>query len=151
MQCRSTFKLSTIAIPLAIACGLLASSVAAKADSNDRPCFNRTLYGNYGFTIIGEILAPGIPIRGLTMAHYDGNGKFTQVDHIVTNSYPPSQAWTPGSGTYTVNPDCTGVGVVNSPSNPEPVYLHFVVTDHGKQINQVVDANAVTAIGIKVD
>ncbi len=151
MQSRSTFKLSMVALPLAIVCGLLASSVAAKADSDDRPCSDRTLYGNYGFTIIGEILAPGIPVRGLSMAHYDGNGKFTQVDHIVNNGYPPAKAWTPGSGTYTVNPDCTGVGIVNSLSNPNPIYLHFVVTDHGKQINQVVDADAVTAIGIKVD
>jgi hypothetical protein len=151
MQSRSTFKLSMAAIPLAIVCGLLASSVVAKADSDDRPCSNRTLYGNYGFAITGEILAPGIPIRGLSMARYDGNGKFTQVDHIVTNGYPPSKAWTSGSGTYTVNPDCTGVAVINSPSNPEPVNVHFVITEHGKQINQVVDANAVTAIGNKVD
>jgi len=151
MQSRSTFKMSTIAILLAIVCGLLSSSVSAKADSDDRPCSNRTLYGNYGLTLIGEILAPGIQARGLVMQHYDGQGNVTQVDHIVINGNPPVKEWTPGTGTYSVNPDCTGVGVVNSPSVPDPVHLHFVVTDHGKQINEVVDGDATTTIGIKVD
>jgi hypothetical protein len=36
-----------------------------------------------------------------------------------------------------------------TPLNPE-VKLHFVVVRHGTEIHQVVDANAVTAIGIKV-
>jgi hypothetical protein len=31
------------------------------------------------------------------------------------------------------------------------IYLHFVVVNNGKQINQVVDSNAVTAVGIKVN
>ena len=74
------------------------------------------------------------------------------MDHIVFNGVPPTQEWTPGSGTYTVNPNCTGSAVINVPGNPlSPINLHFVVVKQGKEIHQVVDANAVTAVGNKVE
>jgi hypothetical protein len=73
----------------------------------------------------------------------------TPVDHVVVNGVPPTEEWAPGTGTYTVNPDCTGAAVLHTSFNPE-VKLHFVVVRHGTEIHQVVDANAVTAIGIKV-
>jgi hypothetical protein len=154
-------KISMTAAPMMIACFVLAMSSSARAQSNDaqpndrrsddRDCSNRTLHGDYGFTIEGVILGPDIPFRGLALQHYDGRGHITQVDHIVTNGVPPTEEWTPGTGTYSVNPDCTGKGVINSPSNPTPVSLHFVVVRRGKEIHQVVDANAVTAVGIKVE
>jgi hypothetical protein len=62
---------------------------------------------------------------------------------------PPAEEWTAGSGTYTVNPDCTGAAVINAPGNP-PINLHFVIVRQGKEIHQVVDSNAATAVGIRV-
>ena len=56
-----------------------------------------------------------------------------------------------GTGTYTVNPDCTGAGVINSSSAQGPLPIHFVVVNNGKQIFQVVDGNAVSTVGIKVN
>lgn len=42
------------------------------------------------------------------------------------------------------NPQC--------PGNPlSPINLHFVIAKDGREIHQVVDANAVTAVGNKVD
>jgi hypothetical protein len=74
------------------------------------------------------------------------------VDHVVFNGVPPTEEWTPGSGTYTINPNCTGSAVINVPGNPlSPINLHFVVVRQGKEIRQVVDANAVTAVGNKVE
>ena len=153
-------KVSLIAMPVVIACCSLMPGTPAQAQSAnlstfsqglDRGCSNKTLSGDYGFTIEGTILDANLPIRGLVLQHYDGRGHITQVDHVVTGGYPPAQDWTPGTGTYTVNPDCTGSGVINSPSNPVPVNIHFVIIDHGRQIKQVVDANAVVANGVKVD
>jgi hypothetical protein len=153
-------KVSMIAMPAMIAGCLLMSGALAQAQRENSPlfsqsseqgCSNRTLSGDYGFTIEGTILDANLPIRGLALQHYDGRGHITQVDHVVFGGYPPSQDWTPGTGTYTVNPDCTGSGVINSPSNPTPVAIHFVIVDHGRQIKQVVDANAVVANGVKVD
>jgi hypothetical protein len=69
------------------------------------------------------------PIRGVVMTHYDGEGNFTQVDRIVFNGVPPAIEWTPGSGTYHVNANCTGTGCgdMNGGSrirrSPRPGYL----------------------------
>jgi hypothetical protein len=136
--------------------GLLASvpvmAQSAKAESGGKPCSNRTLQGDYGFALEGVLIGPGLQLRGVVMQHYDGKGGLTQVDHIVTGGFPPPQEWTPGTGTYTVNADCTGSAVLTIPNNPDsPVNLHFVVVRRGREIRQVVDANAVTAVGVKVD
>src|SRR5260370_2370821 len=97
------------------------------------------------------ILGPNLPLRGLFMAHYDGEGNLTLVDHIVINGVPPvhSEEWRPGSGTYTVNPDCTGSAVIST-ANP-PIPLHFVVVNHGTAIHLVVDANPITVVSRRVD
>jgi hypothetical protein len=148
MQKKSMPRMSMFAIPLMIACGLLVSIASARADSN---CSNQTLHGDYGSTIEGEILGFG-PVRGVAMAHFDGKGNMTQVDHVVVNGILPALQWTPGFGTYTVNPDCTGTGQINIPGSPfSPVNLHFVVVRQGKEIRTVVDANAVTSVGIRRD
>ena len=129
----------------------LALAASSTLTAHGRECTNATLQGDYASQIEGTILGPNLPFRGLAMAHFDGKGNITQVDHIVFDGIPPAIEWTPGTGTYTVNPDCTGSAVINSPSGQGPVNLHFVVVNHGKQINQVVDANAVTAVAFKVD
>jgi hypothetical protein len=166
MTHQSISKVSMMAMPAMIAGYLLMSGALAQAQqqtastfSQERGCSNKTLVGDYGFTIEGTILDANLPIRGLALQHYDGRGHITQVDHVVDGGYPPPQEWTPGTGTYRVNPDCTGSAVIISPSSappgssgpPPPLNIHFVIVDHGKQIKQVVDANAVVANGVKVD
>jgi len=157
MQSKSVWKLSTVVTQIMIVFCLLAVGGTAVAQSSNTPasapdgngrCSNRTLNGSYGFALDGTFL-PATPFRGVVMQHYDGNGNITQVDHIVVYGAPPPQEWTPGSGTYTVNPDCTGAATLTTPAGI--IYLHFVVVNNGKQINQVVDSNAVTAVGIKVN
>jgi len=160
MQANLVSRVSMVAIPIMIVCGLLVAPsslrVAASSpqadDADTKVCTNHTLHGDYGFALEGEILGPGLQFRGVVMQHYDGKGSFTQVDHIVFNGVPPAEEWTPGSGTYTVNPNCTGSAVIIVPGNPlSPINLHFVVVRQGKEIHQVVDANAVTAVGNKVE
>jgi hypothetical protein len=158
MQTKSISRIVMAAAPMIFAYGLLASSAAAaqsESPASGAPaqhCSNRTLHGDYGFALEGEILGPNLPFRGVVMQHYDGKGNLTQVDHVVVNGVPPAEEWTPGSGTYTVNPNCTGSAVINVPGNPlSPVNLHFVVVRQGREIHQVVDANAVSAVGVKVE
>jgi len=92
------------------------------------------------------------PLRGVAMTHFDGAGKLTQVDHVVVNGMPPAINWRPGTGTYTVNSDCTGTAQINNVGGPQ-VNLRFVVVRQGKQIHTVVSdlANAATSVGIKVE
>ena len=157
MQWKSVTRMPMVAIPIMVVCGLLvaASSMGptARADNEDKMvCTDKTIQGDYGSQIEGTILGPNLPFRGLVRSHNDGEGNSTQVDHIVFNGIPPTIEWTPGTGTYTVNPDCTGSGVINSPSSQgPPITTHFIVVNHGKQTLGVVDGNAVTFVSYKID
>src|SRR5262249_42075224 len=145
-----TKAVTLTAAPVLLAFGMVVSATSP-AGGQIRRCSNFTLYGDYGFTIQGGILGPNLELPGLAMQHYDGRGPLTPVDHVTDNGAPPGQEWTPGSGTYQVNPDCTGSAVINTPASQFPLQVHFVVVNQGREIDQVVDGNPVTAIGKKVD
>jgi hypothetical protein len=155
---KQSFGISAIATPLMIVCGLLASGSPASADSSDGPCSNRTLSGDYGFSVEGLILpAPGVtlPVRGVHMTHFDGKGNLTQLDSLLVNGGPISD-WTPVIGTYQVNANCTGT-IVLHPSTGGFVNLRIVVVGQGKEIHTVVwppfdgPGRTVTSVGIKVE
>ena len=57
-----------------------------------------------------QILGPNLTLRTLVLAHFDGEGNINEVDHVVLNGTPPAaqDEWRPSTGTYTINPDCTG-------------------------------------------
>jgi hypothetical protein len=139
---------------------VLASGTLAAAQGNyasqagtHRACSSRTIAGDYGFQIEGTILGPNLALRTLLMAHFDGVGTVTSVDHVVVGGQPPdpSEEWRPTSGTYTLNPDCTGSAEIDvSPGNP-PLSYHFVVVDKGRQILLVVDGGAIRGTGFRVD
>ncbi len=163
---RESLRIPMIASVLIIVLGVLGVLVSAprsKAHSTpitdderaDGPCSNQTLRGHYGFAIEGQFLPGGFivgPLRGVAMTDFDGEGNLSQVDHTVVNGTPPPIQWTPGSGTYTVNPDCTGTAQINIDGRP-PVLLSLVVVRHGREIHTVVDNpfRAVTSVGIKRD
>jgi len=149
MQRKLASGISLVAIPIMIVCALLVAAssprVAAsspKADDGDKACTDRTLHGDYGSSVEGVILpAPGVtlPIRGVVTTHYDGQGNFSQVDHIIVNGVPPAIEWTPGTGTYHINADCTGTAHIVT-STGMFVNLEIVVVQQGKQIHAVVTA-----------
>ena len=153
------FRVSIIAMPVTVLCGLLISGAPARADSDDEAtCSNRTLRGDYGFAVEGLILpAPGVavPIRGIHLTHFDGRGNLRQVDSILVNGSPISDA-TPVTGSYNLNADCFGTMHL-LPSNGGFVNLRIVVVKQGKEIHTVVwppfdgPARTVTSIGIKVE
>jgi hypothetical protein len=159
MQRKCVLRLTKMAMLVLIACAFTAMSIsmwAANDDRGDRDrrCSNRTLNGNYGFTIEGllGIPGPGIQVRGVVLQGYDGRGHITQVDHVVIDGAPPSEAWRPGTGTYSVNADCTGTATITiSSSQQPPLVVYFVVTKEGREIRQVVEGNAVVATGEKVE
>ena len=114
-------------------------------------CSNRTLSGDYGIQIEGTILGPNLELRTISMAHFDGTGGVTSVDHVVLNGMPPAEEWRPANWTYTVNPDCTGAAAVfTGPGNP-PIDIHFVVVKHGTEIHGVVEGTTITLNAYRVE
>jgi hypothetical protein len=158
---KQSFRISILARSLTIACCVLVSGSLAfgQAILNGR-CSDLIVQGDYGFSVEGVVLpAPGVsvPVRGVAMTHFDGAGNLSQVDHIIINGVPPALDWTPGTGTYHVNPDCTGTMRINIPSTGDVVNLRFVVVRLGREIHTVVTApfngpaRTVTSVGIRQD
>jgi hypothetical protein len=136
-----------------IVCGLLASGASTMAQSNDGHCTNRTVFGNYGFSAEGVLLpAPGVTLqfRSTGVAHFDGKGNVTWMEHTVVNGTSLQPGFIAASGTYTVNPDCTGTAVVNTPNSPVPLNFALAVVKHGTEVHTVLDTDAISATFIEV-
>ena len=148
-----------------IGCGLMASMPAAHAQGAgrgsslkgaERRCSNATLRGAYAFDVDGAFVGAPTPLllKGVAMTQFDGRGNVTQVDHIVFNGTPPPQDWTPATGWYHLNSDCTGEMELDIPGSPfSPVILRLSVGANGTHINTVVSkpGYAVSSTGTKVN
>ena len=117
-------------------------------------CTDRTIRGDYGFAIDGTILA-GTPnaflLRGVAMTRFDGEGNLSQVDFTTRNGVPMSPDWRPATGTYAINPDCTGTAEIVQSDGTPSVRLRLVVVDHGREIRTVVVGNATGSVGIRTN
>ena len=156
MKLNSNFRrLRTSASSLMMICGSLLAAPSIWGQSDDGGvCSNLTLRGDYGFTIEAVALAGPFagPWRGVALTHFDGKGNLTQVDHVVQNGVSPSVDWRPATGTYTVNPNCTGSAQILLQGGPT-VNLRFVLVNNGKEIRTVVTGfpGASTSTGVRVD
>jgi hypothetical protein len=112
-------------------------------------CSNQTLHGRYEFTITGQILTPppaAGSVSGVAITKFDGAGSLTQVDHVVHNGTLPVEDWRPGTGSYSINSDCTGWMTIESqptdPADTSPeLKLYIVVTKDGREIRTVVSGS----------
>ena len=116
-------------------------------------CSNWTIQGTYAFTLHGTIFLPDgstLLIDGIAKTTYDGKGNLTQVDAVADNGNL-TPGWRPGTGTYSVNPDCTGTQTIVVPGLPD-LHLQFIVAQGGNTIHQVVidPGFATTAEGERV-
>ncbi len=129
------------------------SSITAAAENHS--CSNATLIGDYGFTIQGYSPNPDgtqSPIRGVAVTHFDGTGKLTQRDFVITAGVPnvgngdadTGFVFSMGeTGSYTLNSNCTGTAEIDL-NVPVPfgstgvIKLMIVVTNDGRAIHTVV-------------
>lgn len=126
-------------IRLACCLLLLAIGVAKPASAGPGPCSNQTIKGTYAFTIHGQILVPNAPpliVDGVARTTFDGNGGLKQVD-AVSVSGVISPIWRPGTGTYSLNSDCTGTMTLDVSGEPI-LHLVIVVGHSGDLIHSVV-------------
>jgi hypothetical protein len=141
----------------AMVAALSGSLVLALAGTADAACSNRTIRGDYAFTVQGNVLSEDgtrvlALLNGLGIISYDGNGNLVQQDLIVANGKPPTggpqnpSGFTTGeTGTYTVNSDCTGTQrLVLGPGNE--LNLVLVVSNNGNSVHSMVTSG--TANGV---
>ena len=117
----------------------LALAASSTLTAHAKACSNETIRGSYAFTIHGQVFLPNgftLLIDGLAKQTFDGKGNLTQVDAVATNGNL-APGWRPGTGTYSVNPDCTGTQTIVIENMPD-LHLQFIVAQSGNTIHQVV-------------
>ncbi|HUI78074.1 MAG TPA: hypothetical protein VLY24_09160 [Bryobacteraceae bacterium] len=106
---------------------------------------NSTLNGAYVFTLTGTAGSPvwGAitgPVATMGIYVFDGSGHFQSPAATVTiaTANPPLNVTPPvaGTGTYTVNRDCTGSLTLNFAPAPDGHY-NLVVSPDGRQITMI--------------
>jgi hypothetical protein len=102
----------------------------ARAEAGDDPvCSNATLQGTYGFREQGTIFTQGL-IGGVGIVTFDGNGSYAVSGSFVNQTLGAHHRT--GTGTYAVNPDCTGSIFPDTGGTHD-----FVVVDDGNEYFQI--------------
>lgn len=139
-------KRSTIAKAFTIAAvTALALGGAPTAKAGDKGCSTATLKGTFAHKSTGFITAP--PAQAGPLAHvgaetFDGYGAFTATGIVSQNGniVPVTE-----TGTYTVNPDCTGTYTAQISPLGITAHVFFVIDDSGNEF-QIVETDAGTVI-----
>ena len=143
MRHSSIAKTFTIA---AISGLVLGMAPAARAD--DKGCSNSSLDGTYAYTGTGFIVTPAFaagPFAEVGTQTFDGKGATSTT---LTASQNGNIFQTTFTGTYTVNPDCTGTFNLSAPALGITVTLFFVIDDNlnGFQAIETLPGVVVTRI-----
>jgi hypothetical protein len=139
-------------------CGLgllagLALTMLVPGTALAQACNSDTLFGPYAFRISGVVFGPKGSVTqrdGVALTRFDGVGGLTQSDLVMSEGVevpgptdPVTGFHNHETGTYVVNPDCTGSAVINFPPPPgvpsgAQIKLMFVIGHHGQTIHTIV-------------
>jgi hypothetical protein len=101
-----------------------------------RGCSNASLSGAYGFYSTGTVLPARTPRITVGLEVYDENGNFSNTFTVNDNGAVSHNG---NSGTYHVNPDCTGT--IFTALEALQLRLDFVIADGGNEIDFLVGSN----------
>jgi hypothetical protein len=131
----------------------IALIVSYPLTSHASACSNSTIRGSYAYTIHGQVFLPNGPtllINGLARTTFDGEGNLTELDAISANGNV-APGWVSNTGTYSVNPDCTGTITVTNGNQPL-IHGQMIVAQSGNTIHEMlIDSGfATTADGERI-
>jgi hypothetical protein len=139
-------KYSTIAKTFTIAAiAALVLSMVPAAKAADKGCSNASIKGTYAFKGTGSHFPPtGAALLDVVFAQtFDGNGALTATGIQSDNGNILQLTQT---GTYTVNPDCTGTYTALVSPLGFTVHFFFVIADSGSELIVIsTDAHTVLA------
>jgi hypothetical protein len=96
----------------------------------DMPCSNRTLRGDYGFSLSGH--AGSTEIVDVGVGSFDGHGGFELRDTLKIVGGPVLSRTI--SGTYEIAADCRGTAVFHAPPPFDvDIHLQLVLVNHGRE------------------
>jgi len=117
----------------------LALGVALSASALDKRCSNATLKGTFAEKDTGFITnpapTPASLFAGVNLETFDGKGSITATGFATVDGNGGPQTET---GTYTVNPDCTGSYAVQVSPGGFTAHAFFVIDDGGNELQIIV-------------
>lgn len=118
---------------------LFVPGIVPMAQANgDKGCSNATLQGSFGYTATGTLLGAPPPFAGpfgeVGRQTFDGRGN---TDAAATASANGNIAKFTITGTYTVNPDCTGSMTLYVSPLGATAHLDFVIDKDGAEIRTI--------------
>lgn len=141
-------KRTVMTVALTLAALVCASALPATAE--DQLCSKESLVGSYWFVTNGTV--PGVLVTaGLARVVFDGHGNFAEVDNgqLILSGQPPIPIINrPGTGTYTIMPDCTGTETLTTGGQMH--HSSFILLNHGKEILDFVTDRGVAFSGIGI-
>lgn len=124
---------------LSVGAGQVSDAVQDSASHQNTTCSNRTIKGAYGIQMQGTRRVPGgtelEQMIGVVTRTFDGAGNFTQIDN-AKGSLSGIVFDRPGSGTYVVNPDCTG-RTMFQPAPGVSIEERMVIVDYGHEVRSI--------------
>jgi hypothetical protein len=130
----------------------LAMGIGPKANAQDKGCSNATLKGTFAEKDTGFITNPppaaASLFAGVNLDTFDGKGTITATGFSSIDGTVTAQTET---GTYTVNPDCTGAYEVLISPGGFTAHAFFVINDNGNEVQIIVTdpGNVITCIARK--
>src|SRR5215469_6794871 len=125
------------------------AGLLAAGEGEGHRCSLASLKGTYGTILTGTKPsgpppAPLEQIIGVALNTFDGQGHSTGIDniHSAISGGTPDR---PGTGTYTINEDCSGTATLLNAGSP-PLEMRFVVVDGGKEFRGVIVSPATVMV-----
>jgi len=117
---------------------ILALAASSTLMAHASGCTTRTMKGAWVQHLQGLIFLPNgtsLVLTGVTRSTYDGLGNSTILDASGVNGNVPT-GWRTGTGTYTVNPDCTGTETISFPGQAD-IHAQFALAQSGNKLHYV--------------
>jgi len=118
------------------------SDAAWAGGTEDFGCSKATLKGEYAFSVLTTVAAsppgPGVVVG---LGTFDGKGGFTQIDYPGNGGTDLGldEAFRTGqTGSYTVNPNCTGFMTINLGPGVGVTENAFVISNGGRAVHAVI-------------
>ena len=131
-------KVMSVALAIAVLALVGVKRVNAQEDEG---CSVATLNGTFGIQVTGSIVdfGPIGPVAEAGIIKFDGTGGVSQTTTVSLNgTIIPDRSSL--SGSYQINPDCSGDLSLVLPVGPGVTVTstsHFVIVDHAKEIRLV--------------
>ena len=135
---KKTFAITTFSFALLLAAGILVLHLGSPRRVKAQSCSNATIQGIWGFSYNG--LVGGLTTSGAGHTLADGSGNASGGDTLSVNGVILRRTYT---GTYNINPDCTGTTTFND-SLGNVFHQDIVVMNSANSIAVVETDNGVT-------